>query len=32
MENAVAQGERIRSGLARELAGVTGVVEIRAWV
>jgi len=29
MENAVAQGERIRSGLARELAGVTGVVEIR---
>jgi acetylornithine aminotransferase len=29
MANAVAQGERVRSGLARELAGVAGVVEIR---
>jgi acetylornithine/N-succinyldiaminopimelate aminotransferase len=29
MANAVAQGERIRSGLARELAGVSGVKDIR---
>jgi acetylornithine aminotransferase len=27
--NAVSQGERVRSGLARELAGLAGVVEIR---
>ncbi|HTN48414.1 MAG TPA: aspartate aminotransferase family protein [Burkholderiaceae bacterium] len=29
MANAVAQGERVRRGLARELADVAGVVEIR---
>jgi len=29
MANAVAQGERIRSGLGRELAGVSGVKDIR---
>jgi acetylornithine aminotransferase len=29
MANAVAQGDRIRAGLARELAGVSGVVGIR---
>lgn len=29
MANAVAQGERVRAGLKRELAGVAGVVEIR---
>jgi acetylornithine aminotransferase len=29
MANAVAQGERLRSGLKRELAGVSGVMEIR---
>ncbi len=29
MANAVAQGDRIRAGLKRELAGVAGVVEIR---
>jgi acetylornithine/N-succinyldiaminopimelate aminotransferase len=29
MANAVAQGERLRSGLKRELAGVAGVKEIR---
>jgi len=29
MANAVAQGERVRTGLARELAAVAGVVEIR---
>jgi acetylornithine aminotransferase len=29
MANAVAQGERIRGGLARELGGVAGVVDVR---
>ena len=29
MANAVAQGERLRSGLTRELAGVAGVKEVR---
>ena len=29
MANAVAQGDRIRAGLKRELAGVAGIVEIR---
>jgi acetylornithine/N-succinyldiaminopimelate aminotransferase len=29
MANAVAQGDRIRAGLTRELAGVAGVVEVR---
>ena len=29
MANAVAQGDRIRAGLARELSGVSGVTEIR---
>jgi len=29
MGNAVAQGERIRGGLARELAGVAGIVDVR---
>ncbi len=29
MANAVAQGDRIRTGLARELSGVAGVAEIR---
>ncbi len=29
LANAVAQGERMRAGLTRELAGVAGVVEIR---